>query len=378
MQEAFEQQACHQILPQERSFRLGTINAYKETDKQANNRKLRRQNLSDKGARVNNMDSSGKGKDQKRTSAFKRAALEIEAQVPGNGKASDVVAPTQRALGALPQPAQGMQTLNAEDATRFMHLAASCAQITTHYELFQLVQGELQYFLPQVILLAAWGDFGVKDPQIDVISSLPGVRTDRLCDSIVPMTKRLHSIWIGGGSQAMMQDKTVTGRQVCTNTACNKPCLFPDMRFTLIHGTHNKRDGYDCLYIALRQNSAASDGDDARLLFLADAIVHQLDVAHRKVAALGATATPRDEPPCTMQLSVREGEITYWVAQGKTNSEIAQILGISVNTVKNHVHRIFDKLGASNRIQAVALYTHFGEGGDSSPVRGEPKSMPER
>lgn len=43
-----------------------------------------------------------------------------------------------------------------------------------------------------------------------------------------------------------------------------------------------------------------------------------------------------------------------WIRNGKTNSEVGQILDISIFTVKNHLQRIFKKLNVSNRAQAVA------------------------
>ena len=45
-----------------------------------------------------------------------------------------------------------------------------------------------------------------------------------------------------------------------------------------------------------------------------------------------------------------------WVSEGRTNSEIAEILTISSFTVKNHVQRILKKLDAANRAEAVAKY----------------------
>ena len=44
-----------------------------------------------------------------------------------------------------------------------------------------------------------------------------------------------------------------------------------------------------------------------------------------------------------------------WVRMGKTNQEIGMILNISAFTVKNHLQRIFKKLDAMNRAQAVGL-----------------------
>ncbi|MEO6824244.1 MAG: LuxR C-terminal-related transcriptional regulator [Nitrosospira sp.] len=53
-------------------------------------------------------------------------------------------------------------------------------------------------------------------------------------------------------------------------------------------------------------------------------------------------------------LSNREIEILNCVKIGKTNSEIATVLGISIFTVKNHLQNIFKKLDVYNRIQAVS------------------------
>lgn len=54
------------------------------------------------------------------------------------------------------------------------------------------------------------------------------------------------------------------------------------------------------------------------------------------------------------QLSPREREVAEWVCQGKSNDEIAVILGISSHTVKNHLDKIFRKLGVENRYAAAA------------------------
>jgi len=52
-------------------------------------------------------------------------------------------------------------------------------------------------------------------------------------------------------------------------------------------------------------------------------------------------------------LSPRERGVFHWLGQGKTNEEIGIILGISHHTVKNHLERIYQKLGVNNRCEAV-------------------------
>jgi DNA-binding NarL/FixJ family response regulator len=59
-------------------------------------------------------------------------------------------------------------------------------------------------------------------------------------------------------------------------------------------------------------------------------------------------------------LSAREVQILQHIASGSSTKEVARDLGISVHTVKTHLERIFDKLGANDRAQAVAIALRLG------------------
>lgn len=68
------------------------------------------------------------------------------------------------------------------------------------------------------------------------------------------------------------------------------------------------------------------------------------------------------EKPCEQQLlqeafelTLRESEVLVWLARGKSNSEIAQILDISPRTINTHLVQIFRKLGVENRTSAAIL-----------------------
>lgn len=54
-------------------------------------------------------------------------------------------------------------------------------------------------------------------------------------------------------------------------------------------------------------------------------------------------------------LSEREAEVLAWVAEGKTNPEIAAILGLSPRTVGNHLARIYACLGVETRTAAARI-----------------------
>jgi len=59
-------------------------------------------------------------------------------------------------------------------------------------------------------------------------------------------------------------------------------------------------------------------------------------------------------------LSAREAEVLGWVAKGKSNAVIAEILGISAHTVDAHLRRIYLKLGVFDRISAALRGLGFG------------------
>jgi DNA-binding NarL/FixJ family response regulator len=55
-------------------------------------------------------------------------------------------------------------------------------------------------------------------------------------------------------------------------------------------------------------------------------------------------------------LTPREQEVLRELTLGKPNRQIAESLWLSENTVKTHLHKIYHKLGVSNRAEAVSLY----------------------
>src|SRR3990170_1773607 len=79
---------------------------------------------------------------------------------------------------------------------------------------------------------------------------------------------------------------------------------------------------------------------------LTAAFIEEVQLAEKRV----------ESPP----LSKREKEILQKVAYGATTKEVAHDLGISPHTVKTHLERIFEKLGANDRAQAVAIAIRSG------------------
>ena len=62
----------------------------------------------------------------------------------------------------------------------------------------------------------------------------------------------------------------------------------------------------------------------------------------------------------SLGLTSREGEVLGWLSKGKSNRDIAQILGLSPRTVDKHLEQIYSKLGVENRTAAAAVAMKAG------------------
>ena len=97
--------------------------------------------------------------------------------------------------------------------------------------------------------------------------------------------------------------------------------------------------------------------DAAKNAVEGNAVIHpQLTKTFIEEARMGES----EGAPRTAPLSKREREILQKVADGATTRQVATELGISPHTVKTHLERIFEKLGANDRAQAVAIAIRQG------------------
>lgn len=77
----------------------------------------------------------------------------------------------------------------------------------------------------------------------------------------------------------------------------------------------------------------------------------------RNAQMLGEARQLRDAAAADLsqyQLTPREMDVLAWIARGKTNRDIAEILGMSPRTVNKHLEHIYEKLGVETRTAAVA------------------------
>jgi len=71
--------------------------------------------------------------------------------------------------------------------------------------------------------------------------------------------------------------------------------------------------------------------------------------------SIGAQDAQAPSRLATASLTPRETEVLSWIAKGKTNRDVAEILGMSPRTVNKHLEHVFEKLGVETRAAAAAL-----------------------
>ena len=244
--------------------------------------------------------------------------------------------------------------LGEAESTRFLRVICESLLIKRHYELLVWLTGELQEFLPHQIMIGAWGDFVRWDVKLDVVSALPGVRTAELehC-RIDDLVRGAYAQWRKHGRKPLRVRTDDDAKMDC---ACAIHGAVRSMRSALVHGVRDERAGCDSLYITLNREPLAREAGRERYDPLLESLVGHIDLACRRVAALPIGRQQVERARAPLELSLREREILERLCRGNTNVDIAEALEISPFTVKNHVQRIFRKIGVSNRTEAAAKY----------------------
>jgi transcriptional regulator EpsA len=258
-------------------------------------------------------------------------------------------------------------SLSDEDLKRYLGLVEQSLRVRRHFDLLLWLQGDVQSCLPHEIMLAGWGDFRLGMIAHDIVSALPGVRTARTTvESVSPLLSGLFARWIELGRVPYVIKAGEAGFPAALASAEGGEGVAGELgtalksaRSALIHGICDERGRHDCLYVLF----AYGDVHDERARKVMDLLLPYLDTALRQVPQLRSDpGSAADEAAGEHAdagehgLSDREMEIMAWVKLGKTNQEIGMILDISAFTVKNHLKRMFKKLGVYNRMQAVSRF----------------------
>lgn len=106
-------------------------------------------------------------------------------------------------------------------------------------------------------------------------------------------------------------------------------------------------NGHYLTYLYLTDPVASSDTEIKSYLSVIMPIIHSI------LGQVRRSKRKRQKNVAQGLLTSREVEVLEWVKKGKTNPEIARILGVTFPTVKNHIQKIMIKLRVNNRAEAV-------------------------
>ena len=247
------------------------------------------------------------------------------------------------------------QQLNKEELDQLFKVVQKSFSITKHVDLFMWLQQCVTTFLPHDVLVASWGNFTTNQLRFDIASNVPEIRTQKIiddCDEISPLMCDLFHRWVSNGERwYIINNFDVVG--VDATRAETYMGKLENMKSVLVYGIRDQRGNDDTLYVFFDRSNKIRMHQ-----YVMGMLMPHIDAALRRVECL-APAINNEDPLISgalMDMSEREQEILHWVTIGKTNFEIGIILGISPNTVKNHLKRIFQKLEVSSRAQAVAKY----------------------
>lgn len=113
------------------------------------------------------------------------------------------------------------------------------------------------------------------------------------------------------------------------------------------------------LLVSFVLNRTRSDFSDGERAFL-ELVRAPLAALYRNLLARGRGAGDF----ATLPVTPREREVLAWLAAGKTDREIGEILGMSVRTVQKHLQHIYEKLGVETRTAAVMRAIKLGSDPD--------------
>jgi len=157
---------------------------------------------------------------------------------------------------------------------------------------------------------------------------------------LLAVSRQGKIMWATPQAQKLLSDNLAAGTE--------DELMLPDPMLQWLEQAQNGKAGSKTQAMA-----AFPDDEQLRLQYMGKLGPNEFLLRLAKDTSTNAPAEFSSE----LGLTTREGEVLSWLSKGKTNRDIAQILGLSPRTVDKHLEQIYAKLGVENRTAAAAIAT---------------------
>lgn len=251
--------------------------------------------------------------------------------------------------------------LTPQQAEAVVRVVEAGPHVRRRYQFFVWTQSQLQALLPHQLLACGSYQRQRRDLVFETFHSivLAAELLALLTDSQGPLLRALLAAWVEGRGRPLAIELARLALPGAGGAEAQQLLRQAGIETLLVHGVARPQRPaeVESFFVLAGQGRWLAPVVLAHLELL---LPHLHTVWLRVVAAERELAPP--VPPARAPareaaprgVTDRERQILGWMREGKSNQQIAEVLGISPLTVKNHVQKILRKLGASNRAQAVA------------------------
>jgi transcriptional regulator EpsA len=239
--------------------------------------------------------------------------------------------------------------LSRQEQEYLLRAIESGLRVASLRQFFLWTQGQLQALLPHEVMVALQFAPSGALRRLECLHAtvLPEQAEALLADQRDGLALRIARHCLQGGRLPALMDVGGDGKDAARGALAGFGAELREAGFdsVLVHGTGALADGASVFVLF-----GLPMRPGPRHAYFLECLLAHLHLALLRLPAQGGRSAGAPLRP----LSAREAEIVGWLREGKSNEEMARILGISALTVKNHLQRIYRLLGVGNRAHALA------------------------
>ncbi|WP_374587159.1 LuxR C-terminal-related transcriptional regulator [Ideonella dechloratans] len=235
------------------------------------------------------------------------------------------------------------------DGEALLRAAEVAGTVRNRHQFFLWLRLHLHRFVPHELLLCRLGRLRAgADHRTEVFNCLPLAAglVETLNDPQGALWRQLHEAWVNAGRRPVLLP---LDRLTAEEGAALQTAGFAQLA---VHGVDGTAGIHPPLLLALGRHASQPLDAQTTSAGLQTWLPHLHFSAARALQEGDAVGAGEADWPRV--LTERELEVLRAMRVARSNAQIGEQLGISALTVKNHLRKIMRKLGAGNRVQAVA------------------------